>query len=670
MSNRSLLVPVTLAILAACSPPQTAPAPAVAGAAGQPARAVRRDIPLTNTIRRALAAGTRDSTGRPGRNYWQQWTEYTITARLDVPTATITGRETIVLHNNSDSTLRAIWLRLDQNIFAANAARLEPIPPRLEITSGMKVTRLGVNGQAVNLAPPPPRRGGNLVVAGPVAFDLDLTAARIALQSPIAPHSTATVEAEWSFKVPAVENGRGIRMGRLADTLFQVAQWYPRITVYDDLRGWDTELYLGPAEFYNNFGRWDVSLDVPAGWIVGATGVLQNPEAVLSAPTRERLSHVLESDEQRSIVGSGEMGVGTATAAGDRLVWRFAADTAGDFAWATSKSYLWDATRATIPGRGAIPVHLLYLPGDTNFRRAGAIARHALEFYSRLWMPYAFPQLTMADGPELGMEYPMFIMSGIGAADHETGHEWWPMMVGVNETWYGWMDEGFNQYMNLLSDADRAHQPAVLDGLGQGYGRISGNETESPMMWPANYQGPFYGFTTYGKAPQMLSMLGAVVGDSAVQRAMSEYAKAWRFRHPSPWDYMFFLDNALGRDLGWFWNYWLFTTESADGSIQSVTPTGPRTTVMVRQDGQMPSPVVLKVQFAPQGPPIRPMANSRMVDSVTAIVTYPADVWFNGARSFTATLSFGPRPITQVTLDPFRRFPDREPKDNVWPRPR
>ncbi len=637
--------------------------------AAPPERTVRRTIPLTNTIERAFAAGTRDSTGRPGPKYWQQWTEYTINARLDVPTNTISGRETVVLHNNSDSALRILALRLDQNIFNARAARSDFLQETIEVTQGMRVTRLAVNGQPVNLSPPRSPRGGVSTTAGPGAVGLDQTVAEIFLQAPIPAHQTVTLEAEWSFEVPDVSQGRGIRMGRQADSLYQVAQWYPRVAMYDDLRGWDTEPYLGQSEFYNNFGHWDVSLDVPAGWVVGATGTLQNPEQVLSATTRERLAGVTRSDEQQTIVGAGEMGAGKSTVAGDRLVWHFTADTAGDFAWATSRSYVWDATRATIPGRGAVPVHILYLPGDSAFRRAGAVVRHALEFYSKLWMPYAFPQMTITDGPELGMEYPMFIMSGIGAADHETGHQWWPMMVGVNETWYGWMDEGFNQYMNILSGADLRGLRTTLDGWGQQYGRTSGDELESPMMWPANYQGPFYGFTTYLKAPEMLSMLGGIVGDSAVQHAMSEYAHTWRFKHPSPWDYVFFMDRALGRDLGWFWYYWLFTTDAVRSSIENVVAAGHRSTVTIHQDGEMPSPVVLQVQFAPQGPAIKPMPNSRMTDSVTAIVTWPVDVWFGGRRRFDAVLDFGARKITRIVLDPFRRFPDQDARDNAWPRP-
>jgi aminopeptidase N len=260
------------------------------------------------------------------------------------------------------------------------------------------------------------------------------------------------------------------------------------------------------------------------------------------------------------------------------------------------------------------------------------------------------------------------INSNAGAADHETGHMWWPMVVSNNETWYGWMDEGFNQYMNILSDADAAAKAPVLDGLGQSYGRTSGAEAEPPMMWNANYAGPgYYGFTTYQKTPLMLSALGGIVGDSAVQRAHREWAQAWMFKHPSPWDYMFFMNTALGRDLSWFWNSWLFTTESVDGRLASVKTQGIRTTVTVAQDGNMPSPIVLEVKFAATGPAIRPMKNAVMTDSVTALVTWPVDVWFGGRRSLAVDLLFGGRKIERITLDPARRFPDRSPADNQWP---
>lgn len=671
MSPRSavLLIAVSGALALACAP-RTTPVPVPGATAStattaMPERGIRRDIPMTSSIRRAHAAGTRDSSGRPGPNYWQNRVDYVMNVRLDVAENRVVGRETITIHNNSDSALSAVLFRLDQNINAPHAPRLSPRPPE-EISEGMRVSRMTINGQPVTIVPPrfapgaqPPRN--------PAAYSMHTTVGIVRLATPIAAKTRATMEVDWDFVVPGPG---GIRMGRFADTLYQLAQWYPRVMVYDDLRGWDTEPYLGNAEFYNNFGSFDVSLDVPAGWLVGATGTLRNAEAVLTPQTRERLARVTASDSITAIVGASDRGAGRATAAGERLVWRFVADSVNDFAWATSKSYVWDATRATIPGRGAIPVHLLYLPGHaSNFKPAAPVSRHALEFYSRLWFAYPFPQLTLADGPELGMEYPMFLMSAVGAADHEVGHEWWPMVVSNNETWYGWMDEGFNQYMNAMSDADLRKRPANFDGVGQSYGRTSGAETESPMMWPANYQAGFYGFTTYFKAPQMLSMLGGIVGDSAVVRAMREWANAWRFKHPSPWDYMFFMNRALGQDLGWFWHAWLFTTDAVHGSLAAVS-TGANgvTTVTVRQDGAMPSPVVLAVKLAPTGAPIRLMPNSRMADSVTAVVTYPVDVWFGGSRTFRATLDFGGRAIERIMLDPQRRFPDRDVRDNSWPR--
>jgi hypothetical protein len=644
------------------------PATLSAQSSKPPERAIRRDMPLTNTIRRAFEAGTRDSTGHPGSNYWQLRTDYTINARLDPATHTITGSETVVIHNTSPLEMPDILLRLDHNIFRATVPRGYSVPA--ETTEGMVVTRLVVDGQAVDLnAPPVRRRPGQNTPRRLAAVAMNQTVAQITLPTPVAPRSSVTLEMEWHTKLPGGPDGRGHRMTqRWADTLFQPTQWFPRVAKFDDLHGWDTSVYLGPAEFYNNFGRFDVRLDVPAGWIVTGTGVLQNPEEVLTPTARERLSHVLESDETVTIVGVDEVGPGQATAPGDRLVWHFVADTVNDFAWATAKKYVWQATRATIPGKGPVPIHMAYLPGRADrYANAAALTRHALEFYSELWAPYPFPQLTLQDGPSAGMEYPMVINSNQGAADHEAAHQWWPMMVGNSETWYGWMDEGFNQYMNILSRAHRQGVEPNLDGLGQRYGRTSGDEWEPPMMWVANYAGPMYGFQTYSKTPLMLSMLGGIVGDSAVQRAMSEYTEAWRFKHPSPWDYAFFMNDALGQDLSWFWYYWLWTTESVDGSIEEVTTAGSQTTVTVRQDGQMPSPVVLEVQFASDGPPIQSMPNARVVDDRTAVVTWPVDVWFSGSRTFRADLGFGPRRIERITLDPSRRFPDRDPSDNVWP---
>ena len=632
-------------------------------------RAIRRNIPLTNSIEKAYRAGTRDTSGRPGANYWQLKTDYAINASLDPGTQTITGSETISLHNNSPDRLDRIVLRLDHNIYRSRVPRGFSVPA--ENTEGMVVTRIKINGVEIDLKFSPPRQGRNQEpqkIERSFGVGLDQTVATIYLATPIEPRSLATIEIDWNTKLPGGEGGQGHRMTqRWESRLFQPTQWYPRLAKYDDLRGWETNIYLGPSEFYNNYGKFDVKIEVPSGWLVSGTGVLQNANEALAPFVRERLAAALMTDEELMIVKEDERGVGKALLPRDRNIWHFLAEEVNDFAWATSNEFIWRSTRANIPTKGYVPVHMFYLPERARlFANAGKNSRHALEFYSKLLIPYAFPQLTLQDGPSAGMEYPMVINSNQGAADHETFHQWIPMMVGTNETRYGWMDEGFNQYSNILSNADARGRPFELDRLGQSYGRISGNEDEPAMMWNANYGGTFYGFQTYNKTPLMFSMLGGIVGDEAMNAALKKYVDTWKFKHPSPWDFTFFMNKELGRDLNWFWYYWLFTTESVNGSIKEVVSQGDKAIVTVHQAGEMPSPVVLKVEFADGSEKIKAMPNAKMVDDKTAIVRWNEDVWFNGDRDFQAVLDLGKRKISKITLDPFGRFPDTNIKDNVW----
>ncbi|RAI87920.1 M1 family metallopeptidase [Algoriphagus yeomjeoni] len=627
-------------------------------------RAIRQDVPMTNSIRKAFEEGSRNFLGKPGENYWQLETDFVIKASLDPSTQTITGSEKILVHNNSKDDLNAIVLRLDHNIFRGDVPRGSSVPA--ENTEGMIVTAIKVGGESVNLnAPSRSSRNDPAILS---VRGLQSTVATITLVDPIKAGSTVEVEIDWHTKLPGGDGGRGHRMTQRFDsTLFQPTQWFPRLAKYDDLRGWESSLYLGPAEFHNNFGRYDVSLTVPAGWIVTGTGVLQNPTEVLTPTVAERYANVLDSDGEVTLVGEDEKGPGKATKAGDNLTWHFVADKVNDFAWATSDRFIWKATKADIPGKGEVPIYMVYIPERAKyFEKAGEITKHALEFYSKLWAPYPFPQLTLQDGPSAGMEYPMVINSSQLAADHEAAHQWWPMMVGTNETRYGWMDEGFNQYMNILSSADSRGVDYNLDGLGQNYGRISGREDEAPLMWSANDAGSMYGFQTYSKTPLMLSMLGGIVGDEAVINAMKKYTTTWAFKHPSPWDYMFFMDNELGENLGWFWYYWLFTTESVEGSIQDVSSANGKTTVTVHQAGEMPSPVVLQVEF--EGPASVMMPNAKKINDTTVELTWPVTVWFNGSRTFDAVMNLGDATIKKITLDPHGRFPDKDMADNVWPK--
>ena len=368
-----------------------------ASAPKYPERAVRRDIPMTNMIERAFAAGTRDSSGRPGKSYWQLWMDYTINARFDAPTSTITGSETTVIHNDGPNEMTSIQMRLDQNIYSANVVREDVMT---DITDGIKLTKLAVNGESVDLSGRGGGRGGRGGRGGgrgaaadttagppppPTVSGLATTSARITLGKPIPPHGTATLTVDWNFQVPRVITPtRGMRNGRWGETLYQVGQWYPRVAVFDDVRngGWDTDPYLGESEFYNNLGHWDVHLDMPAGWIVGSSGILQNPQEVRTQTARDRLSHIMESDTVIHVVTAAERGPGKSTAAGDRLVWHFVADTAGDVTWGTSNQFVWDASRPRqIPrARQAIPINAMYLPGqchqsvrDARFRRCSTL---------------------------------------------------------------------------------------------------------------------------------------------------------------------------------------------------------------------------------------------------------------------------------------------------------
>ncbi|EAZ79839.1 M1 family metallopeptidase [Algoriphagus machipongonensis] len=624
-------------------------------------RAIRQDVPMTNSIRKAFAEGTRDFTGKPGPNYWQMETDFTINASLDPSTQTITGSEKIMVHNNSKDDLEAIVLRLDHNIFRADVPRGSSVPA--EQTEGMIVTRITVGGEEVDLKAAPRRRNDPPALR---AYGLTQTVATISLVDPIKAGTSVELEIDWHTKLPGGDGGRGHRMTQRFDsTLFQPTQWFPRLAKYDDLRGWETSVYLGPAEFFNNFGKFDVSITMPEGWIVTGTGVLQNPEELLTDKALDQYSKVLESDEELTIVGEND----PKTQSGGEKTWHFVADKVNDFAWATSNKFIWKGTRANIPGKGYVPIYMVFIPERARyFEQAAEKTRHAMEFYSELWAPYPFPQLTLQDGPSAGMEYPMVINSNQGAADHETAHQWWPMMLGTNETRYGWMDEGFNQYMNILSGADSRNEAYDLDGLGQRYGRISGSEDEAPMMWSANNGGEGYGFQTYGKTPLMLSMLGGIVGDEAVIEGIRKYTDVWKYKHPSPWDFMFFMNHELDQNLEWFWYYWLFTTEAVDGSIENVETVDGKTTVTVRQDGQMPAPVVLRVEFEDEGTDIKSLPNSKIIDENTVEVTWPVTVWFDGNKTFEAQMDFGGRKIKNITLDPHGRFPDYEVKDNVWPR--
>ena len=486
-----------LAITACAKPSSTTSTLPVPVASGAGERALRRDLPMTPATRRTYATGTRDSSGAPGRRYWQQKVDYRIEARLDPATSELRGSETIALHNTTPDTLKTIVLRLYQNYFTPRVERNDYIT---DVTDGITIERLSVNGAGVSLN-------------DQKQYDLNERIATITPSAPILPGATATIETAWRFIVPNVDTTvRGQRMGRYDNYLYQIAQWYPQIAMYDDERGWDTDQYLGNAEFNNQFGSFDVRITAPGGWLLGATGDLKNPEQVYSKRTRDRLALAMTVDTTVHVVEANERGAG-ATAAGATLTWHFTAPLVNDFAFAVSRDYAFDATHATIPGRGKLPVNVLYLPQHVNYRinNTAQFGRKALEQHSLLLFPYEFSQGTIADGPETGMEYPMIIFNGssLGVTVHEFGHQWFPMMVGSNETRYGFMDESFDNYLSAIVVARINNAPVNRQGGASGYRNIAGTAIEAPMMWSSNFAGPGTGVQVYSKGQVVLNALGA-----------------------------------------------------------------------------------------------------------------------------------------------------------------
>ena len=630
-----------IAITACASVPAGGPGAAPSSQAGVPDRAVRRDLPIPPAFRRAYAAGTRDSSGAPAARYWQQRVDYVIDATLDPQTNEVRGRETITLHNTSPDTLKTVVLRLYQNFFKASVSRNDYVT---DLTDGVTVERLSVNGAPVSLS-------------DKKQYELDERIATITPKSPILPGAKATLEVAWHFEVPAVDTTvRGQRMGRYGSYLYQVAQWYPQIAMYDDTRGWDTDQYLGNSEFNNQFGSFDVRITAPGGWLLGATGDLKNPEEVYSRRTIDRLAMAMRADTTIHVVTADERG-SSATASGSTLTWHFSAPLVNDFAFAVSRDYVLDATHATIPGKGVIPVTALYLPQHVRYRENNTVqyGRRALEEHSRFLFPYEFSQGTIADGPETGMEYPMIVFnsSSFGTTVHEFGHQWFPMMVGTNETRYGFMDEGFDGYITAIASARIRDTTLNLGSGGPGYRRVAGSEFEAPMMWPADYAGPYYGIQTYSKAPLALYALGGIVGDTAVARAFAEFAKAWRFKHPTPWDFFFSMNRSLGRNLDWFWYGWFFTNYTFDQSLQSVAVSGKDAVITVRDEGDLAMPVIALFEFT---------------DGSGGTLVLEAERWFAGTRTLTGRFPLSGKTIKSVVLDPENRFQDLDRSDNVWPR--
>ncbi|HET6638910.1 MAG TPA: M1 family metallopeptidase [Gemmatimonadota bacterium] len=624
-----------------------------------PARAQERAVaPLevrpSPAFQAAVEAGTRTETGEPGPIYWQQRADYAIEATVDPRARKLTGSETITYTNNSPDTLKVLGFHLYQNLFAEDAIRGRQVP----ITGGLELSSLFVDGQTLEVDPADNRQ---TLQQG--------TVMAVRLPRPLAPGgASATIEASWSFTIP---EGEGVpRMGMVDSTTGQIAQWYPQIATYDDLRGWDTRPYLSNAEFYLEYGTFDLAITVPAGTVVAATGMLQNPEEVLAPAILERVSAVA-GDEVVHVVTEADFGPGRATrgAPGETLTWRFHAEDVRDAAFAFSDHYLVDMTTGLVDaatGRRTF-VHSFYRPGAASWRESARMTKDAIEVFSRNVHPYAYPQITSTEGLVGGMEYPMIVFVRDFGSDqqtdrviaHELGHMWFPMMVGSDETAYAWMDEGVNTFITIFAAEHYYPESTERSEVRDAYERYTAANAiqgislmSSPDAIAA--AGGNVGVLGYRHPASALLALRSVLGDEVYDRALSEYTRRWMYRHPTPWDFFHTFESVASRDLDWFWAPWFYGPGISDMGISDVEvhATGGENHVVtvVRNDGTVLSPVVLRITTA---------------DGATTVVEAPATRWFDGRREISVEGTVA-GDVAKVELDPERLYADVDSSDDIW----
>jgi hypothetical protein len=596
------------------------------------------------------ATAVRSASGAPGRGYWQQRADYTLEATLDTATNILRGRGRIYYVNRSPDALPFVWVQLDQNLFAPGSVSSALNQPPLQFAGGVVFDFTG-KGFA-----------GGITIDRFAAAGRSLTTKvygtmmRVELAQPLAPGIGITFDVAWHFPIPPYGGGR---MGRVGSRFYEVAQWYPRMAVYDDVHGWNTLPFLGAGEFYLEFGDFDVSLTVPAGFVVTATGALANPTVVRSAQERARLSRVFTNPGQVvSVINRQEAAANATRKVPGTRTWRFTASNVRDFAWAAGSGLRWDAS--TWEG---ILVQTFYHADATPWEEANTMLKFALRQFSNTLGQYPWPQISAVEGLVEGMEYPMVIFcpslqkreDQFWILTHELGHQWFPMQAGSDERRYPWMDEGFNTF----ADYDIAEQffkgtaygDTVRRELLSAYTLNATPGHEQPMITKPDEVRQLY-WNAYQKPALMLSILrDAVVGRDEFNRAFREYHRRWKGKHPQPADFFRSLSDATGRDLDWFWRNWIYTTARLDQAVDEVRREGDTTFIVLSNRGQMVLPAQLELRFG---------------DGTAERRDLPVEMWALGSK-FRYRLA-GPKQVVGVVIDPRRVYPDIDRNNNSWGR--
>ncbi len=604
-----------------------------------PALAQIQNLPVSLEVQNAIQKGTRSLDGKPGPNYWQNFSDYQIRASLDPATRRLTGTEKVVYHNESPDALTQLVIRLYPDIFKKDAARDEAIDPADITETGVEVSKVLVNGQ--ELAGRSVRRQGTNMI---------LTIPRLASKA------TVTLDIDWAYTLPEKTH---IREGTYFKTSFMVAYWYPQVAVYDDVDGWDRLDYKGPQEFYNDFSNFDVRITMPASHLVWATGVWQNPDEILAADFIDRYKGARVSEAVVNVVTAEDRAKGGIVQAKPAHMYHFKAEKVPDFVFAASDTYLWDMASTEVePGRRTA-LSAVYHPTSNDFRNMVKYSQQTVKYLSMQLpgIPYPYPNLTVFNGSG-GMEFPMFVNDGSypdeEAAEvvaHEIAHTYFPFYMGINERKYAWMDEGWAQFLPNDIEFDingKVFKPQQTNA--QFYAYFAGKTAEMPMMVPSDQlTGQSYGFASYFRPSQAYAFLRDLLGDEKFKTALKGYMARWNGKHPTPYDFFFSFNDLAGEDLSWYWKPWFFEKGYPDLAIGAVTkPKKNRVSIRVDQKGTIPLPVRLKVTFE---------------DGSTEEIRETARVW-QSAKSYSVEKTYE-KAVKKIELGGLM-IPDIDRKNNVW----
>ncbi len=602
---------------------------------------------------------TRAATGEANTGYWQNRADYQINATLNDATHEISGSVIITYKNNSPHALPFLWLQLDQNLFTKDSRGQLKVPvdsrsrygdAKSNFNGGYKISTVKVNEAAI------------------ADYIITDTRMQIRLPKPMrASGDVVKIRLDYSFELPVYGADRcGILLTKNGE-IFSVAQWYPRMCVFDDVEGWNTLPYLGPSEFYLEYGDFDFTITAPASHIVVASGELLNPSEVLTPAQFGRMEEAKKSDRTVMIRKESEITDPSSRPKATTLTWHYKIANARDVSWASSKSFIWDAAKINLPG-GKTSLAMSVYPSESNgekgWGRSTEYTKASIENYSKRWFVYPYPVATNVASNVGGMEYPGIVFCGyraqkgglFGVTDHEFGHTWFPMIVGSNERKYGWMDEGFNTFINSLADDDfnKGEYKSAPASMEYQAGYMFGPNSEAIMNTPDALQEFNISTALYSKPGYGLQLLrNEILGPVRFDYAFKAYIERWAYKHPTPWDFFRTMENVAGENLGWFWKGWFLENYRLDQAIIGVgyenNNPGNGALVNIANLDQMAMPVILAYET---------------VSGEKGTLKLPVEIWNN---LITKKIKIPVKEkLKRVVIDPDKIFPDMNFSNNEW----